>query len=105
LASAPANSSGSSTFSVAVNTGMRLKAWKMKPIDEARWRVRRASDSSLMASPLTTTLPLSMSSSPERQLRRVVLPDPEGPITATNWPAGTDRSMPFSASTDSAPVR
>jgi hypothetical protein len=48
LADAPPSSSGSSTFSAAVNTGIRLKAWKMKPMEVARWAVRLASETVAM---------------------------------------------------------
>ena len=92
-----ASRSGSSTFSVAVKTGIRLNAWKMKPIVSARWRVRFASESSWIEWPSTSTRPASISSRPERQLSSVVLPEPDGPITARNSPAGTARSSPFSA--------
>ena len=60
----PASSSGSSTFSVAVKTGIRLNAWKMKPIVSARWRVRFASESSWIEWPSTRTRPPSISSRP-----------------------------------------
>ena len=105
LAGTPLSSSGSSTFSAAVNTGMRLKAWKMKPIVRARWLVRRASDMANRSWPSTSTRPPSMSSSPDRQFSRVVLPEPLGPITATSSPRRTTRSRPARASTWMPPVR
>ena len=105
MGDAPASSKGSSTFSVALNTGIRLKAWNTKPMAWARCLVRRASLMAMMSSPLTSTEPPSMSSSPERQLSSVVLPEPDGPMTARNSPRSTTRSMPRKASTVSAPVR
>src|SRR5262245_1905899 len=44
-------------------------------------------------------------SSPPIRLRSVVLPDPEGPISATKSPSGMSRSMPCNASTRSRPRR
>jgi hypothetical protein len=35
----------------------------------------------------------------DKQLRRVVFPDPDAPITARNSPCGTVRSSPLSART------
>ena len=105
LAGVPPSSRGSSTFSAAVNTGMRLKAWKMKPMDRARWAVRLASERANRSRSSTSTRPPSMSSSPDRQFSRVVLPDPLGPITATSSPRCTARSSPTRASTWISPVR
>ncbi len=101
----PASSSGSSTFSATVKTGMRLNAWKMKPIAVARWLVRAASDMANRSLPSTSTRPASMSSNPDRQLSSVVLPDPDGPITATSSPRSTTRLSSASASTSTSPVR
>jgi hypothetical protein len=42
---------------------------------------------------------------PETQLSNVVLPEPDGPMTATNWPCGTTRSRPCRATIESAPDR
>src|SRR5215213_13995 len=105
LGSHPPSSSGSSTFSAAVNTGIRLNAWKMNPIEVARWVVRSASDIANRSWPATSTRPPSMSSSPDRQFNKVVLPDPDGPITATISPSPTVRSRSTRASTWISPVR
>src|SRR4029453_8682104 len=104
-AGTPLSSSGSSTFSAAVNTGMRLKAWKTKPMEVARWAVRLASERANRSWPATSTRPPSMSSSPDRQFNRVVLPEPLGPMTATSSPRRTFRSSPARASTSMPPVR
>ena len=101
----PVSSKGSSTFSTAVNTGIRLNVWNMKPMCCARYSVRRESAMAWRSSPSTSTVPSSMSSRPERQLSNVVLPLPDGPITERYWPRGIRRSTPRSASTSSAPVR
>ena len=77
--------------------------------DEAHRRrrgspVRRASESACRSTPSRSTRPPSMSSRPEQQLSRVVLPEPDGPMTETNSPSCTTRSTSRSASTSSAPV-
>src|SRR5262245_36746603 len=41
-----------------------------------------------MSSSLNSTVPLSGTSSPAMMRSRVVLPDPDGPSSATSWPAG-----------------
>src|SRR5947208_1733291 len=66
----------------------------MKPT----WRVRqRASSASLMpemqSSPTKISPPLGRSS-PAIRLRSVVLPEPDGPISARNSPSGTSRLSP-----------
>ena len=50
------------------------------------------------SSPSMVMLPLSIVSSLLRQRSRVLLPPPEGPITATTSPSFTSRSMPLSTS-------
>src|SRR5215208_2133204 len=64
----------------------------MKPIRSALKRVRFLSDIPEMDSPSIKTSPRSNSSRPERQLRSVVFPQPEGPITATISPRAIERS-------------
>src|SRR2546422_3906659 len=54
--------------------------------------------------PATHTPPDVKSSIPERQFRRVVLPHPDGPITATISPFRTSRSRPRSAWTAPPPL-
>ena len=68
---------------------MRLNCWNTKPIDSARLRVRAASLDSWSDTPSSITRPASMSSRAERQLRSVVLPEPDGPITERNSPSPT----------------
>ena len=71
----------------------------------ARCSVRSESGNSWIDLPSTSTRPPSMESSPDRQLRSVVFPDPDGPMTATNSPGETVKSTPRSASTSSTPDR
>src|SRR5262245_44619405 len=53
----------------------------------------------------TTMMPSVGVSSPPIKLRSVVLPDPDGPISATKSPSGMSRSMPCNASIRSRPRR
>ena len=69
----------------------------MKPILSALKRVRRLSDMQLMDSPAINTSPPPISSRPERVFRSVVLPQPEGPMTATISPRQIARSTPLRA--------
>ena len=102
-APAPSRSSGISTLSTAVRTGRRLKAWKTKPMCRARYAVRSRSDMEQMSRPSMSTSPPLKRSRPARQLSSVVLPEPDGPTTATISPRATSRSTPRSASTTAAP--
>ena len=101
----PTRRRGSSTFSTAEKTGIRLNDWNTNPIDRARCSVRSASLMAKRSRPATVTRPLEMSSSPERQFSSVVFPDPDGPMTATNSPAATERSRSTSAGTETSPDR
>src|SRR5918999_3763165 len=76
----------------------------MKPILSALKRVRFLSDIPEMDSPPIKTSPWSNSSRPERQLRRVVFPQPEGPMTATISPRAIERSTPRRAWTRPPPA-
>src|SRR5215212_6712788 len=76
----------------------------MKPIFLALKRVRLLSDMAEMDSPPMRTSPSSNSSRPERQFRSVVLPHPEGPMTATISPREMARSTPLNARTRTPPA-
>src|SRR5918992_981054 len=76
----------------------------MKPILSALKRVRLLSDIPEMDSPPIKTSPRSNSSRPERQLRSVVFPQPEGPMTATISPRAIERSTPRRAWTRTPPA-
>src|SRR3990170_325674 len=75
----------------------------MKPIRRARYFVFARSLIFVSGTPSMNTSPSLRSSRPLRQFRRVVLPHPEGPITATISPLRMSRSMPRSAWTETAP--
>ena len=90
----PASSSGTATFSSAVIVAIRWKDWKTMP---TRSRRSMASSSSVMvprSRPATETRPSVARSSPAATSRVEVLPDPDGPTTATDSPGATARSMP-----------
>ncbi len=71
----------------------------MNPIFSARYLVLSRSVMSVRSLPRMSTCPSVRSSRPDMQLSRVVLPHPEGPMTATISPSLTDRSTPLKAST------
>ena len=70
------SSSGSSTFSCAVNTGIRLYIWKMKPRCSLRHFESRPSDSSPRSCPLTITWPVVGRSSPAHEVQESGLARP-----------------------------
>src|SRR2546427_309239 len=76
----------------------------MKPIFIARKSVLPLSLRVERRWPAIHTSPDVKSSIPERQFRRVVLPHPDGPITATISPFRTSRSRPRSAWTAPPPL-
>ena len=99
----PAIWSGSRMFSSAVSVGSRLKNWKMNPMLWRRSSVSFLSLSSAISVPSIDTVPVVGRSSPARMCMSVDLPDPDGPMTAANWPAGTSSETPFRASTAASP--
>ena len=89
---APLSMRGRAVFSTAVSSGTSIPCWKTNPRD---WRRSWARPSLERLSTLTTRsgrpssmLPESAERIPDRQCSRVVFPDPDGPMTATDWPAG-----------------
>ena len=82
---------------------MRLNDWKTNPVRSRRSRVARSSDSSLIVSPSRITSPVVGRSRPPRTWSNVDLPEPDGPIRATNSPAWTVSETPRSASTTVEP--
>src|SRR3990170_56216 len=76
----------------------------MNPMRRARYSVFSLSDIRLMSAPSTMIRPESIVSSPLRQLRRVVLPHPEGPMMATISPRWIVRLTPRRAWTSTLPV-
>ncbi len=76
-------------LSSTLSEGIRLYAWKTKPTRSRRSSVRRVSFSPEISRPSMRTLPAVGESSPAAQCIRVLLPEPEGPITARNVPCST----------------
>src|SRR2546426_6983685 len=76
----------------------------MNPIFIARKSVLPLSFKVESRCPAIHTSPEVNSSMPERQLRSVVLPHPDGPMTATISPRRTSRSNPRSAWTAPPPL-
>ena len=95
--------SGSVTFSSAVSVGSRLNDWKTKPMCLRRSFVSRRSAIAEISSPPTRTAPDVGRSRPASRCISVDLPEPDGPMTAVNWPAGTSSETPRSASTADSP--
>ena len=70
-----------------------------------RPRRKRASASSpmrVMSVPATVMRPALGRSSPAATISSEDLPEPDGPVSATLWPAGTPRETPFRISTGPA---
>ena len=94
LSDAPLIWRGSITFSRAESTGTRLKPWKMKPMVSLRISLRLLSESDRTSVPPIDRLPPVGSSMAPMRLRRVVLPEPEGPHMAINSPLSICKSTP-----------
>jgi hypothetical protein len=90
-------------FSSAVRTGSRLNDWKTKPTFSRRSAVSRRSSSDSSVTPSSATEPDVGRSSPASTCISVDLPDPDGPITAVNRPAGKPTVTPSSARTAASP--
>ena len=88
-ASAPEIVNGSATFSVTSSSGIRLNDWKTKPVRSRRSVVASSSLSRLIVAPSRTISPEVGRSSPPRSWSSVDLPEPDGPIRATNSPSAT----------------
>ncbi len=93
----PASMSGSAAFSTAGSSGRSCPDWKTKPKSWRRRIVRRASESVVTSSPRHDTEPDDGVMIPARQCRRVVLPDPDGPMMASDSPGCTVRLTPARA--------
>ena len=77
-------------FCATVSDGIRLKAWKTKPIRSRRRIVRRRSLSCVSSVSPSVTVPDVGRSSPAATCRNVLLPDPDGPMIAVNDRAQLD---------------
>src|SRR5436305_4822397 len=99
----PAIESGSTRFSSAVKTGIRLKNWKTKPSLSRRSSVSAESSSPVMSTPSSSTVPEVGLSSPARMCISVDLPDPEGPMIAVKRSRSKLVLTPARASTAASP--
>src|SRR6476620_1397273 len=66
--------------------------------------VRRASETLARSSPSMMMLPLVGLSKPPSKCNSVDLPQPDGPIIATNSPSPTSKDKPLRAGTSSFPI-
>src|SRR5208337_1804496 len=73
----------------------------MNPTFSARKRARSLARRRDSSRPSTVTWPLVGESRQPRILSRVLLPEPDGPMTATHSPLSTLKVMPRNASTES----
>ena len=76
-------------YAIALVRGMRLNAWKTKPIFIFRVSARSFFDIVETSTPSRMYVPLVSRSRHPMMFIIVDLPDPEGPITATNSPRST----------------
>src|SRR6516165_4889732 len=65
----------------------------MKPTLADRQAASSASDMRVMSAPPTRMVPLSALSMPATRFRRVLLPEPEGPMSARNSPSAMSKEM------------
>ena len=73
-------------FCSTVSDGSRLNAWKTKPMRSRRSAVRFASLRPPTSTPPSRTAPDVGESRPAAQCRNVLLPEPDGPMTAVKLP-------------------
>ena len=91
-------------FSSAVRVGMRLNAWKTKPIRSRRSSVSSRSLSVVRSVSPMKTVPDVSESSPARQCSSVDFPDPDGPMIAVNRPRSNPMVTPSRARTSVSPA-
>ena len=84
-------------FSSVGSSGRSWPSWKTKPKRRRRRSDSTRSDMVVISSPSSVIDPELGRSTPARQCRSVVLPEPEGPMIATCVPCGSVRSTPASA--------
>ena len=88
---------GSSTFSETVSSSIRLNDWNTKPILPLRNIVLSFSLRLPTSWPSRVSLPDEGLSNNPKMFNKVDLPQPEGPMTATNSPSVTYNETPFNA--------
>ena len=91
-------------FSSAVNVGMRLNAWKMKPMRSRRSFVSFFSLSVERSTSPIHTEPLVSESSPAIVCMSVDLPEPDGPMMAVKRAVANSTLMLSSARTSASPL-
>ena len=91
LGVSPRISSTSSTFSRALRNGTRPLCWPHERDLRRRSSARPARSSACTTAPQTRISPASGRSSPASRWSSVVLPEPEGPVTAVTRAASNDR--------------
>ena len=67
--------------------GIRLASWKTKAVSAFSWRA------CLGGSPSTRIVPAVIGPSPATIRSSVLLPQPDGPTSETNWPSRTSNEM------------
>ena len=97
--------SGYSTFSKTVSTGIRLKLWKMNPMCLPRKSAASVPSSEPTSIPATRSCPLEGLSRQPTRFSSVVLPLPEGPTKETKAPDGIEKLSPLNAEVMISPVR
>lgn len=90
---------GMRMLSLAVSSGIKLKAWNTGPIRSRRNRVSAVSLKAERSLASTFTVPESTSVRPTIAWRRVLFPEPEATKMATNSPDWIFRSMRSNART------
>ena len=80
-------------FSLTVICGKRLKCWNTIPMFSLFLLI--SSLGSVISSPSMTTLPLVISSRRFKHLKKVDLPDPEGPIKQMTSPSLISKEISF----------
>ena len=78
-------------FSKAVRVSSRLQSWKTKPSRSRRKRERALPRRAVTSVPSTVMVPEEGRSMVDTQFKRVVLPEPDAPITPTNSPGSTSK--------------
>ena len=99
----PAYSSPSATLASTVWCSARKNCWNTKPIRAARSADTCRSVIRATSSPVTRTVPLLGRSRVPIRCSSVLLPDPDGPTTATSSPAATATLTSSSARTGGDP--
>jgi hypothetical protein len=92
----PASRLGSATFWATVIDGIRFRAWNTNPTRLRRSFASRRSGSLARSTSSHDTDPPVGRSIPAAQCSNVLLPEPDGPITAVNVP-GANRSVTWSS--------